>query len=233
MPWAVLATAQFQCPTARSFDMRTYLWISVTAASLALLGCAEDGTRPPETNNTTPNTSGSNTTATSGANNTTGANSTATNSNTGRTTVSKPALGGGNTPATSATDGAATSTPSTPRTGSATSGTGATGTDTDATRADNSAVNQRDRDDDTVLPTDQSNDQKDLDLSAKIRQNILRNKEMSLKAQNVKIITTDDGKVTLRGPVASEDEKKKVEQIAHDAAGGADKVTSELEVAPE
>lgn len=187
--------------------MRTPLWISITVASIALLGCADDGTKRPQTNNATPNTSSSNTTNSHG---------TAADGNSGRTTVSKPAIGGGETPATS---------------DSSNTTTGATGTNTDSKRPDNSGVNERDRNNNTVLPTDQSNDQKDLDLSAKIRQNILRNKEMSVDAQNVKIITTDDGKVTLRGPVASEDEKKQVEQIAKDAAG-ADKVTSELEVAP-
>jgi hypothetical protein len=163
--------------------MRTYFWITVTAASLALLGCAEDASRKPAANNTRP---GSNTT---------------TNEAGGRTTVSKPAVGGGETPATSTT-----------------------------TRPDNTAVNQRDRDDKAVVPTDQGNNQQDLNVTADIRKRILQNKEMSTDAQNVKIITLG-GKVTLRGPVASDAEKKIVEDIAKDVAG-ADKVTCELEVAP-
>ena len=51
---------------------------------------------------------------------------------------------------------------------------------------------------------------------------------MSSDAHNVKIIT-QDGKVTLRGPVATEDEKKKIDEIAADVAG-AEKVDSQLEV---
>jgi len=202
--------------------MRRYLWITLTAASLAFAGCAEDGTKTPSTNATTPSTSGSNTAT---------QNSSTTDPNSGRTTVSKPAIGGGETPATSVPNNTGSSNAVSP---SSTSNAGSAGTaaDADAARRDNTEVNQRDRSDSAVLPTDQSNAQKDLDLSAKIRQHILRNKEMSIKAQNVKVITTADGKVTLRGPVASEDEKRKVEQIAKDAAG-ADKVTSELEVAPE
>jgi osmotically-inducible protein OsmY len=51
---------------------------------------------------------------------------------------------------------------------------------------------------------------------------------MSVNAQNVKIIT-QDGKVTLRGPVKSPEEKQKIESIASSVAG-TDKVDSQLEV---
>jgi hypothetical protein len=169
--------------------MRTYLWITVTAASLAFVGCAEDGTTPPTTNRpVTPPSSNT------------------TTDDTGRTTVSKPAIGGGETPGTSAT------------------------TPAPDTRPDNTAVNERDRDPAAVLPTEQGNNQKDLDIAAEIRKKILQNKEISLNGQNVKTPTLG-GKVTLRGPVASEAERKLIEQIAKDVAG-ADNVTSELEVAP-
>jgi osmotically-inducible protein OsmY len=53
-------------------------------------------------------------------------------------------------------------------------------------------------------------------------------KDMSVNAQNVKIIT-QDGTVTLRGPVNSAEEKKKIEDIAR-AVVGEDKVVSQLEV---
>jgi hyperosmotically inducible periplasmic protein len=173
--------------------MRKYLWI--TAASLVLLGCADDGT-PKPTTMTRPKPNSNTTT------------------DVDRTTVSKPAIGGGQTPATSATAPETT-----------------TSTDVDVARPDNTAVNQRDRDEQAVVPTDQGNNQEDLNITADIRKRILQNKEMSIKGQNVKIVTLK-GKVTLRGPVASEAEKQKIEQIAQDVAG-TDKVTSELEVAPE
>jgi osmotically-inducible protein OsmY len=51
---------------------------------------------------------------------------------------------------------------------------------------------------------------------------------MSVNAQNVKIMT-QDGKVTLRGPVKSDDEKKKIEDIAL-AVAGVGKVDNQLEV---
>jgi hypothetical protein len=180
--------------------MRTSFWITVTAASLALLGCAEDGTRKPTTNTTKPS---SNTTA---------------NDADGRTTVSKPAVGGGNTPATSATPAPGTTTDRTT-------------TDTDTPRPDNTAVNKRDQDPDAVLPTDQGNNAEDLRISSEIRQRINRNKEISFNGKNVKTPTLG-GKVTLRGPVASEAEKKMIEDIAEDVAKGAENVTSELEIAP-
>jgi hyperosmotically inducible protein len=52
---------------------------------------------------------------------------------------------------------------------------------------------------------------------------------MSTDAKNVKIIT-ENGRVTLRGPVKSADEKSQIEKIASDVAGEG-KVDSQLEVA--
>ncbi len=52
---------------------------------------------------------------------------------------------------------------------------------------------------------------------------------MSVDAHNVKIIT-QDGRVTLRGPVKTEEEKQRIEEIAG-AVVGADRVDSQLEVA--
>jgi osmotically-inducible protein OsmY len=49
-------------------------------------------------------------------------------------------------------------------------------------------------------------------------------------ALNIKIIA-QDGKVTLRGPVRSEEEKANIEAKAV-AAGGQDNVSNELQVAP-
>ena len=94
---------------------------------------------------------------------------------------------------------------------------------------DNTAVNQRDREATTKTPIDQNENQADIDVTANIRKRVVDTK-MSVNAQNVKIIT-QDGTVTLRGPVNSEDEKKQVADIAQDVAG-ADKVVSQLEVQP-
>ena len=53
-------------------------------------------------------------------------------------------------------------------------------------------------------------------------------KDLSTNAHNVKIIA-QDGKVTLKGPVASSSEKKVVEEKAA-AVAGARNVTSEIEI---
>lgn len=92
---------------------------------------------------------------------------------------------------------------------------------------DNTGVNVRDRDASVKTPIDQNENQSDIDITANIRKRVVDTK-MSTDAQNVKIIT-QDGKVTLRGPVKSAEEKKQIEDIAH-AVAGADKVDSQLEI---
>ena len=72
-------------------------------------------------------------------------------------------------------------------------------------------------------------DQSDVDLMAKIRKRVVDHDDLGTNAKNVKIIA-EDGKVTLRGPVANAEEKAAIEAIARDVAGG--NVTSELEIAP-
>ena len=92
---------------------------------------------------------------------------------------------------------------------------------------DNTAVNVRDRESAAKTPLDQNENQADIDITANIRKRVVDSK-LSVNAQNVKIIT-QDGQVTLRGPVKTAEEKKQIEDIAHDIAG-ADKVASQLEI---
>ncbi|XZE19720.1 BON domain-containing protein [Pirellulaceae bacterium SH449] len=94
--------------------------------------------------------------------------------------------------------------------------------------SDNSAVNQRDRSSSAKTPLDQNENQKDIDITANIRKQVVATK-MSINAQNVKIMT-QNGQVTLRGPVATLDEKAQIETIARKIAGET-KVDSQLEVA--
>lgn len=91
----------------------------------------------------------------------------------------------------------------------------------------NTGVNVRDRDSTAKTPIDQNENTTDIKITADIRKRVVDTK-MSVNAQNVKIIT-QDGMVTLRGPVKTEDEKQTIEQIALDVAG-ADKVDNQLEV---
>jgi len=92
---------------------------------------------------------------------------------------------------------------------------------------DNSRVNARDRDGAAKTPIDQNENKEDIRLTADIRKRVVDTK-MSVDAQNVKIIT-QDGQVTLRGPVKTDEERQRVEQIAIGIAG-AGKVTNQLEV---
>jgi hyperosmotically inducible periplasmic protein len=70
----------------------------------------------------------------------------------------------------------------------------------------------------------------DRTITQKIRKSIHQDTSLSTYAHNIKIIT-QDGKVTLRGPVRSEDEKSNIETKAV-AVAGQGNVTDQLEVAP-
>jgi hypothetical protein len=94
--------------------------------------------------------------------------------------------------------------------------------------ADNTQTNQRDRNPNEATADQQKDNRSDRDITRQIRQAIMNDKSLSTYAHNVKIIT-QEGQVTLKGPVRSEDEKKAVEQKAADIAGE-NKVNSELDV---
>lgn len=79
--------------------------------------------------------------------------------------------------------------------------------------ADNTARNVRDRGSRTLTPLDQGNSKADVDTTAQIRKGIIAMKHMSVNARNVKIITAD-GRVTLRGPVSTAEEKVHIGEIA-------------------
>ena len=88
------------------------------------------------------------------------------------------------------------------------------------TKPDNTATNERDRSGETQTSGDQSNSSADLKITQAIRQALMKDSELSMTAKNIKIIT-DNGQVTLRGPVKNAQEKAKIDQLARSAAGGA------------
>jgi hyperosmotically inducible periplasmic protein len=94
---------------------------------------------------------------------------------------------------------------------------------------DNSGRNVRDRDNQTKTPGDQSENEADRTITQNIRQAITADDSLSTNAKNVKIIT-NDGTVTLRGPVKSEKEKTDIEAKAKQVAG-VKRVDNQLEVA--
>jgi osmotically-inducible protein OsmY len=106
---------------------------------------------------------------------------------------------------------------------------------TASSNVDNSAVNVRDRNGASLTPGDQGNSDADRSITQKIRQalvgdtnNVSATNDFSMTAKNVKIITAD-GKVTLRGPVNTPEEKSGIDTIAKNVAGEGN-VDDQLEV---
>jgi osmotically-inducible protein OsmY len=93
--------------------------------------------------------------------------------------------------------------------------------------ADNTKKNQ-----DQTSPTadQQKINPSDRTVTQKIRKSILADKNLSTYAHNVKVVT-QGGKVTLRGPVRSEEEKTNLGAKAA-AVVGQDNVTNQIEIAP-
>src|ERR1700730_598727 len=99
-----------------------------------------------------------------------------------------------------------------------------------APASDNTKMNQRDRNPNEPTADQQQNNRSDRDITQQVRKAIEADKTFSTYAHNVKVIT-QNGQVTLKGPVRSEEEKGAVEAKAA-AVAGEDKVTSELTVKP-
>lgn len=99
--------------------------------------------------------------------------------------------------------------------------------ETQQTAADNTKKNK-----DQTSPTadQQKMNPADRAITQKIRKAIHEDNSLSNYAHNIKIIT-QDGKVTLRGPVRSEEEKNNLQAKAA-AVAGQDNVTNQLEIAP-
>jgi hyperosmotically inducible protein len=101
--------------------------------------------------------------------------------------------------------------------------------DRDAPKPDNTKVNQRDRNAGEVTADQQKTNQTDQELTRQIRQSIMADKSLSTYAHNIKIIS-QNGTVTLKGPVKSDDEKRAVVAKAVSIAGSVDKVTDQVSI---
>jgi len=95
---------------------------------------------------------------------------------------------------------------------------------------DNTQQNQRDRSQGQPTADQAKNNVSDRDAMQKIRKSIVADKTLSSYAHNVKIIA-QNGHVTLRGPVRSEDERNVVRDKAA-AVVGAENVTDEITIQP-
>jgi hyperosmotically inducible periplasmic protein len=94
--------------------------------------------------------------------------------------------------------------------------------------ADNTGRNVRDRESDRLTPIQQGSSEADVEMTRNIRREIVNQKNFSVNAKNVKVITAN-GRVTLRGPVNTEDEKRLIAEIAARMAQPAN-VDNQLEV---
>lgn len=97
-----------------------------------------------------------------------------------------------------------------------------------STSPDNTKMNAQDRDKASPTADQQKENRSDRDITRQIRQSLMKDKSLSAYGHNVKVIT-QNGQVTLKGPVRSDDEKKAIETKATEVAGE-NKVTSELNI---
>jgi len=95
---------------------------------------------------------------------------------------------------------------------------------------DNSKTNQRDRDKSSATADQQKMNPADREITQKIRSAITGDKSLSTYAYNLKVITRN-GRVTLKGPVRSNEEKSSLIGKATSIAGEGN-VTDQMEVAP-
>ena len=83
----------------------------------------------------------------------------------------------------------------------------------EAPKADNSAQNVGAERRDAVTAEKQDNKKSNVEILAQIRKTIVDDNGLSINAKNAKILFKD-GLVTLKGPVDSDSEKARVEELA-------------------
>lgn len=91
------------------------------------------------------------------------------------------------------------------------------------------ADNTKNNHDQNTTADQQKMNSSDQEITRKIRRAIIEDKSLSTYAHNIKIIT-QDGMVTLKGPVSSAEEKSNVEAKA-EAVAGESNVKNEIQIA--
>jgi len=94
---------------------------------------------------------------------------------------------------------------------------------------DNSKINRPDRDMGKPTADQQKENQSDREMARQIRRSVVKDKTLSTYAHNIKIIA-QNGVVTLKGPVHSEEEKQAIGSKAAEVAGSMDKVKNQLSI---
>jgi hyperosmotically inducible protein len=101
----------------------------------------------------------------------------------------------------------------------------------DGVKPDNTKVNQRDKDPGEATADQQKMNAADRALTAKIRKSVMADRSLTTYGHNVKIIS-QNGTVTLKGPVHSDGEMRSIMAKATEAAGSPDKVVNQISVKP-
>ncbi len=97
-----------------------------------------------------------------------------------------------------------------------------------AQEPDNTKVNERDRSSAEATADHAKNNLSDRQIMQNIRKAVIADKSLSTYGHNAKIIS-QHGKVTLKGPVHSDEESRNIEAKATEVAG-AGNVTNQLSV---
>lgn len=189
--------------------------LTIVISAGVIVGCDNNGTTADRRSDTDTNTTATPTNTTP-SDATARAPTTQPDATPGTGTGTGMGTGTAGTPGTDA--GGQASPPQTPPSATATPGTDPT----------NTGVNQRDRAPNTPTADQQSQSGGNVDMAAEIRRR-LTDTQMSVNAQNIKIMT-EGGRVTLRGPVQTQEEKDAIGRIAEQVAGPG-KVDNQLEVA--
>jgi len=113
--------------------------------------------------------------------------------------------------------------------GAASFGVFAQAPDSGGVKPDNTKVNKRDRAAGEPTADQQKNNRSDVDLTKSVRRSIMDDKSLSTYAHNVKVIS-QNGTVTLKGPVKSDAEKSAIVAKAASIAGGAANVIDQMTV---
>lgn len=95
-------------------------------------------------------------------------------------------------------------------------------------RGDNTKVNQRDQKAEEPTADQQKENSSDRELTKEIRKTLVGDKSLSTYAHNIKVVA-ENGKVTLKGPVRSQEEKATVLSKAAQVAGR-DNINDEITV---
>ncbi len=97
-------------------------------------------------------------------------------------------------------------------------------------KPDNSQKNDRDKYLHEYTAQEQGKSKEDNDLTRRIRLEIVKDKNLSIYAKNIKVITMN-GQVTLKGPVRSSEEVRTIMLKAQTIAGTSS-VLNQMEIAP-